>query len=281
MGHEQGPERARSRPAGRRIRRGLVVELADRLAEAAGREQAGLDVRPGEGLLAGSRIEAGLLPSGGFGEAVCQLDDEPATYPPTCWTGTSPFWALFVARGSPAGPIRASAISSIVLHDGDWLGFRYQSRVVDAPPTSAGDCPDPTPPPTPNRRDTKADCRVERLGLPRPTPAPLRTATGNAGRGRDPGIVDGHASATASASRHSGSASASGAAAPTATAAADVESAGYRPGAGPRLAPDAAAAAATQRPTAGRAPIQANYWWSAAGLAFAAARRLVQIRRTR
>ncbi|MEA2631791.1 MAG: hypothetical protein QOE66_2010, partial [Chloroflexota bacterium] len=100
----------------------------------------------GEQALAGSHIEAGLLPSGGFGKAVCQLDNEPTTYPPTCWTGTSPFWALFVAHGS-GWSYSTVGVSSIVLHDGDWLGFRYQSQSQHAPPSSDGDCPDPTPPP--------------------------------------------------------------------------------------------------------------------------------------
>lgn len=122
----------------------------------------------GEQALARSGIQAGTLPSGGFGVAVCQLDGEPSSYPPSCWTGTSPFWALFVARASGSWQYSSVGISSIVLHDGDALGFRYQSQSSHAPPTTAGDCPDPTPPPTakPTPRPT-----------PRPTPPPTDRPT--------------------------------------------------------------------------------------------------------
>jgi len=118
----------------------------------------------GEQALAKSGIQAGTLPSGGFGVAVCQLDGEPTSYPPSCWTGTSPFWALFVARGSGSWQYSSVGISSVVLHDGDALGFRYQSQSSHVPPTIAGDCPNPTPPPTPKP-------------TPRTTPRPTATPT--------------------------------------------------------------------------------------------------------
>jgi hypothetical protein len=125
----------------------------------------------GEQALTASHIEAGLLPSGGFGDAVCQLDNEPSSYPPSCWTGTSPFWAIFVARGG-GWSYSTVGVSSIVMHDGDSLGFRYQSQSQHAPPSIAGDCPTPTPPPTP-----KPTARPTVPPTARPTPAPTRAPT--------------------------------------------------------------------------------------------------------
>ena len=100
------------------------------------------DTIGGEQALAGSKIQAGLLPSGGFGKAVCQLDNEPTTYPQTCWTGTSPFWALFVDHGG-GWSYSSVGLSSIVLHDGDSLGFRYQSQSQHAAPSIPGGLPGP------------------------------------------------------------------------------------------------------------------------------------------
>jgi hypothetical protein len=126
----------------------------------------------GEQALAASGIEAGTLPSGGFGVAVCQLDGEPASYPPSCWTGTSPFWAMFIARGGGSWQYSSVGVSSLVLHDGDALGFRYQSQSSHAPPTSAGDCPDLTPPPTP-----KPTPRPTARPTVQPTPPSTPTAS--------------------------------------------------------------------------------------------------------
>jgi hypothetical protein len=130
------------------------------------------DTIGGEQALAGSHIEAGLLPSGGFGKAVCQLDNEPTTYPQTCWTGTSPFWALFVAHGG-GWSYSSVGLSSIVLHDGDSLGFRYQSQSQHAAPSIAGDCPDPTSPPA----TPKPTAKPTPLPTARPTATPARTST--------------------------------------------------------------------------------------------------------
>jgi hypothetical protein len=224
----------------------------------------------GEQALAKSGIQAGTLPSGGFGVAVCQLDGEPASYPPSCWTGTSPFWALFVARGSGSWQYQSVGISSIVLHDGDALGFRYQSQSSHAPPTIAGDCPDPTPPPTakPTPRPT-----------PRPTAQPTDRPTPTATR---PGSSQVTPSATAPGSpgtpEASPSASASDAAVAVATAGAassppgpietDVSSAG----------PDPGGAASTQRNDG--EPALGLVLVVIAGLAFAALG-VLQVRRAR
>jgi hypothetical protein len=212
----------------------------------------------GEQALAGSHIEAGLLPSGGFGKAVCQLDNEPATYPPTCWTGTSPFWALFVAHGG-GWAYSTVGVSSIVLHDGDSLGFRYQSQSKHDPPSSGGDCPDPTAPPTP-----KPTPRPTAPPTLRPTPTPTRTAAPEtASPGATVAVASPPVTPSASASG-GGIAAASEPPVPSSTPVLSVASAGASGG-----APPTGAAPETTPTSGGDAPI-GLILVAVAGLAFAA-----------
>ena len=224
----------------------------------------------GEQALAKSGIQAGTLPSGGFGVAVCQLDGEPTSYPPSCWTGTSPFWALFVTRGTGAWQYSSVGISSIVLHDGDALGFRFQGQSSHAPPTIAGDCPDPTPPPT-SKPTPHPTPHPTAQPTAQPTPTPARPASPPAA----PSETASDAPATPGASP-TGSASDSGVAAATAGAASsppdpaatDVPTAG----------PDPAAAASTK--STGDGPPLGLILVAIAGLAFAAIG-VLQVRRAR
>jgi hypothetical protein len=213
----------------------------------------------GEQALAGSHIEAGLLPSGGFGKAVCQLDNEPATYPPTCWTGTSPFWALFVAHGG-GWAYSTVGVSSIVLHDGDWLGFRYQSQSKHDPPSSGGDCPDPTPPPATPKPTPKPTAPPT---LP-PKPTPARTAAPpTVSPGATVAVASPPVTPSASASG-GGIAAASEPPEPSSTPAPSVPSAGASGG-----TPPTAAAPETTPTSGGDAPI-GLILVAVAGLAFAA-----------
>lgn len=80
---------------------------------------------------------------GGLGRAVCQLDGEPASYPPGCWTSSSPYWAMYVSRGGGGWAGSSLGVSSQVFRDGDGLGFRYVPQSAPAPPSLAasGVCP--------------------------------------------------------------------------------------------------------------------------------------------
>jgi hypothetical protein len=222
----------------------------------------------GEQALSKSGIQAGTLPSGGFGVAVCQLDGEPTSYPPSCWTGTSLFWALFVARGGGSWQYSSVGISSIVLHDGDALGFRYQSQSTHTPPTIAGDCPDPTPPPTakPTARPT-----------PRPTVPPTTQPTPTATR-PTASVDPSSGAATGSPSTSEASPTASPSDAGIAVATAGVASSPAEPVAtdGSTTGPDPVAAASTQ--PAGDGPALGLLLVAVAGLAFAALG-VLQIRR--
>jgi hypothetical protein len=90
----------------------------------------------------------------GYGKAVCQVDYEPQQYPSTCWTASSPYWAMFVSRGGARWQTSSLGISSQMFSDGDAEGFRYEGQSDNStPPSPAGVCPPPataTPPAPPS-----------------------------------------------------------------------------------------------------------------------------------
>jgi hypothetical protein len=96
----------------------------------------------GDQLLAVSGIEAATAGTAAFGKEVCQVDGEPATYPNTCWTTTSPYWVVFVSRAGGTWTASNLGVSSQVFADGDAEGFRYdpQSGPEPPPPSPLGTC---------------------------------------------------------------------------------------------------------------------------------------------
>ena len=108
------------------------------------------DAISGMDALASSGIEYGTVGFGGFGQAVCQLDGEPATYPPSCFSSGGSSWALFVARNGGAWALSSVGVSSLSLRDGDDEGFRYDPQSgTSEPPSTNGHCPSATSGPTP------------------------------------------------------------------------------------------------------------------------------------
>jgi hypothetical protein len=101
----------------------------------------------GEALLDASGLTWSGQNFGGFGEAVCALDGEPAHY--TQCLGNTDYWAVFVSRAGGAWQLSSVGISSLTLADGDAEGFRYVpvSGVPPEPPPPTGVCPAPTPTP--------------------------------------------------------------------------------------------------------------------------------------
>jgi hypothetical protein len=101
-------------------------------------------------VLQGSGLEVGISSyGGGLGAAVCQIDNEPATYPPGCFTVTGSYWVLFVSRAGGAWAVSGLGASNVTVANGDDIGFRYdsQSGSDPPPPSPAGTCPTVTPPP--------------------------------------------------------------------------------------------------------------------------------------
>jgi hypothetical protein len=91
----------------------------------------------GEELLNRSGLAWSSQTFGGFGDAVCALDGEPARY--VDCPGKDSYWAVFVARGGGPWQLADVGISTLALHDGDSEGFRYvPASGVPAPPVSAG-----------------------------------------------------------------------------------------------------------------------------------------------
>jgi hypothetical protein len=94
----------------------------------------------GEQLLTQSGIAWSAQTFGGFGDAVCALDGEPARYL-EC-PGKDSYWAVFVAGAGGSWRLANVGISSLVLRDGDAEGFRYVPAAGNpaAPVSPAGVC---------------------------------------------------------------------------------------------------------------------------------------------
>ncbi|MGH7722591.1 MAG: hypothetical protein ACRENL_07145 [Candidatus Dormibacteria bacterium] len=131
----------------------------------------------GAQLLARSGVEYATADYGGTGQAVCQIDSEPAQYPSSCWTASSPYWAMFVSRGGGAWTVSSLGISSQTFRDSDALGFRYQGQSDYAsPPSPRGVCPAvsssaPTPMATVQAGGAAHPARSSSASTSRPTAA--------------------------------------------------------------------------------------------------------------
>jgi hypothetical protein len=123
----------------------------------------------GEQLLTRSGVE--YMP-GDSGQAVCQIDQEPASYPPGCWTASSPYWAMYVSRGSGSWAYSSLGFTSQTFRDGDAEGFRYEGQDDGTtPPSPRGVCPtlaSPTPAPAKSATPTAHSLATA------PTPKPSR-----------------------------------------------------------------------------------------------------------
>lgn len=95
----------------------------------------------GEQILQASGLEYATQSYGSLGDAVCQIDSEPATYG-SCLPASGSFWAMFVSRGSGGWQNAGKGISSETFSDGDAEGFRYDAQGgAEPPPASpAGIC---------------------------------------------------------------------------------------------------------------------------------------------
>jgi len=73
-----------------------------------------------------------------FGDAVCQVDNEPASYS-DCFGSGQPYWSLFLWSGNGPWKTATTGISDVTLTAGDAMGWRYEPAEGAAPP--------PPPPP--------------------------------------------------------------------------------------------------------------------------------------
>jgi hypothetical protein len=137
----------------------------------------------GEQLLNASGIAWSGQTFGGFGDAVCAVDGEPARY--SSCPGSDRYWAVFVSRAGGAWQLSNVGISTLTLGDGDAEGFRYvpSSGVPATPPSPAGVCVAAASPAATARPATTATvtARVSAPAPPVTGPAPSSTPTATGG----------------------------------------------------------------------------------------------------
>lgn len=68
-----------------------------------------------------------------FGDAICQIDREPAAYT-NCFASGQPYWALFTWSGQGPWRVAQTGISDIQLRPGDALGWHFGTGSPAAPP---------------------------------------------------------------------------------------------------------------------------------------------------
>lgn len=150
---------------------GIVVELGN---DQVLRQCVGFDTSTITALavLQASRIEYAIASYGGLGDAVCQIDNEPASFT-SCLPATGSYWVFFISHQGGAWTNSSQGVSNATLGDGDDVGFRYDPLAgADPPPVSpAGTCAGSTPTPTPTAQPTLS-----------PTPKPTPIATTPPGR---------------------------------------------------------------------------------------------------
>jgi hypothetical protein len=176
-------------------------------AQAAAAHHAGIVVEHGDGrfvrqcvgfsttaitalaVLKTSGIEEATQSYGGsLGDAICQIDDEPASYT-TCLPLSGSYWVLFISRGGGAWTNSPQGVSNTTLNDGDDVGFRYDPLAgADPPPVSpAGTCPAATPTPTPTANPTPTPvATTPAVAAANPTPPPQATIRPPAVTGSEP-----------------------------------------------------------------------------------------------
>ena len=95
----------------------------------------------GEEVLQASGLEYATQDYGSLGQAVCQVDEEPAAYS-TCLPSSGSYWALFTSRAGGAWQTGDVGISSLDFANGDAEGLRYDPETGPdpAPPSPAGVC---------------------------------------------------------------------------------------------------------------------------------------------
>lgn len=159
----------------------------------------------GDQVMQASGIEYATSTYGGMGKAVCQVDGEPATYPSSCWTSTSPYWAMFVSRGGDAWSTSARGISTETFADGDALGWHYIPVNGGAPPPSpAGVCAAaeaPTPQPIAPATAAPPSAAAPTPAAAPPSTAPAAPSPPSAPRTASIGVTSTPATASASEAR--------------------------------------------------------------------------------
>ena len=139
----------------------------------------------GEELLNRSGVAWSSQTFGGFGDAVCALDGEPARY--VDCPGKDSYWAVFVARGGGSWQLANVGISTLALHDGDAEGFRYvPASGVPAAPVSPAACARAAATPAPRRSVAAGASAPPAAPTPSTAATPATTPAGATAAVTDP-----------------------------------------------------------------------------------------------
>ena len=87
----------------------------------------------GDDLMTRSRIEFNAQTFSGLGKAICQIDNEPATFT-ECFPKDKPYWALLVSTGGGQWADAQAGYATTNLKDGDALGWQYRQPTGSPPP---------------------------------------------------------------------------------------------------------------------------------------------------
>ncbi|HKW60347.1 MAG TPA: hypothetical protein VJR46_11410 [Candidatus Dormibacteraeota bacterium] len=89
------------------------------------------DTIDGKTLMDQSRIEFQSM-TFTFGEAICQIDNEPAQFT-KCFADNGPNWSLFIDTGG-AWTVAQTGYTQVTLHDREALGWLYTADQSASPP---------------------------------------------------------------------------------------------------------------------------------------------------
>ncbi len=95
-----------------------------------------------EQVIKASGVEYAVQSYGALGDALCQVENEPASYT-KCLPSSGDYWALFVSRSGGAWKSASKGIGEETLQSGDAVGLRYDPLTgADPPParSPAGVC---------------------------------------------------------------------------------------------------------------------------------------------
>lgn len=109
----------------------VVVELGNQKAVDRCVNFTGAEIK---GETADSRSKIGFASQHfSYGDAVCQIDNEPKSYT-TCFPTGQPYWALFLWTGGGKWKSASVGISDVELKSGQAIGWRYDSSSGTAAP---------------------------------------------------------------------------------------------------------------------------------------------------
>ncbi|MGB2939682.1 MAG: hypothetical protein WBD38_05220 [Candidatus Dormiibacterota bacterium] len=140
------------------------------------------DTIGGKELLTASGIEHGFSSDPNYGDTVCQVDNEPSSYPPDCLKQSS-YWSIWISPCGGSWAFAHKGIDGIAFHDHEAEGFSFVPQAGGPPPPPA-DCPPAAPPPASAAADSGGSAGGGSSGANPGAGASARSAAGPATAGQ-------------------------------------------------------------------------------------------------